>query len=232
MRCRRRCSSRRRRRAQIVISSVARGDGVHTLGCSAATEVKALRGEVPVELVEGRQRGSRHLWQLSGEHNASRVVLRCLGLAREELTEGGERVERAREAPDEDTRSLGRVAPRVASVEVTQHRGELSVGRGVLLECRRLEQRQLLVRGREARERAGGRPDGERDGRRASGDPLGPCARPRAASARGGERCQRTVRACDPTSAMKPSYATATSRTSPGRPQSRRDLRTARTSLR
>ena len=81
----------RSRRAQIAISSVARGDGVHALGCGGAAEVEALRGEVPVELVEGRQRGSRHLRKLSVEHNASRVELGCLGLARKELTEGGER---------------------------------------------------------------------------------------------------------------------------------------------
>ena len=136
-----------------------------------AAEVEALRGEVPVELVDGRQRGSRHLRQLSGEHNASRVELGCVGVARKELTEGGERVESAREAPDEDTRSLGRFASsREASAEVTQHRGEHRHAsaeldwKSVLLERRSHEQRQLLVRGLESRERAGSRPDGERGG--------------------------------------------------------------------
>ena len=120
--------------------------------------------------MEGRQRGSRHLWQLSGEHNGSRVELGCLGLAREELIEGGERVERAGEAIAEDTQCLGRVTPRVASAEVTQHAGELRVvsaeldWQRVFLERRTHEQRQLLVHGREARERAGDRPDGERRG--------------------------------------------------------------------
>ena len=92
----------RSRRAQIVISRVACGDGVHALGSGAAAEVEALRGEVPVELVEGRQRGSRQLWQLLLENNASRVELGFLGLALQELVEGGERAERAGEAPDED----------------------------------------------------------------------------------------------------------------------------------
>ena len=160
----------RSRRAQIDISSVARGDGVHALGSGAAAEVEALRGEVPVELVQGRQRGDRQVRQLLREHNASRVKLGHLGLARKELIEGGERVERAGEALDEDIRSLRRVAPRETSVEVLQHIGERCDARAeldrqsVLLERRTHEQRQLLVRGREGRKRAGGRPDGERGG--------------------------------------------------------------------
>ena len=77
-----------------------------------AAEVEALRGNVAVELVERRKRGARHIGQLRVQQQARRVVLGGLGLAVEELAEDGERMERAREAPDEDIRTLCCVARR------------------------------------------------------------------------------------------------------------------------
>ena len=77
-----------------------------------------------VELVKRRKRGGRYLGQLRVQEQARRIVLGGLDLAVEELAEDGERVERARETPDEDTRALRCVAPSEASVEVTLHGGE------------------------------------------------------------------------------------------------------------
>ena len=112
----------RRRRAKILIALVACGNGIHALGGSAAAEVVAHSGEVPVEPGEGCQRRSRHLWQLSCEYIARCVKLGHLCLALKKPIEGGERVERARESVTKDARALRRVTPGEARVEVAQHR--------------------------------------------------------------------------------------------------------------
>ena len=160
----------RRRRAQIVVALVARGHGADARFHRGAAEVEALCGNVAVELVKRRKRGDRHLGQLRAQEQARRVVLGGLGLAVEELAKDGERVERAREPPDEGTRALRCVAPSEASIEATQHGGKRRDGgcqldwQDVLFESFRHQQRQSPVRSREARERASGRPRGERLG--------------------------------------------------------------------
>ena len=58
------CVAVRRRRSQIVVTLVARGHGADARLRRVAAKVETLCGDVAVELVERRQRGSRHLRQL------------------------------------------------------------------------------------------------------------------------------------------------------------------------
>ena len=58
------CAAILRRRAQIVVTFVARGYGADARLRRGAAEVEALRGNVAVELVKCRKRGSHHLGQL------------------------------------------------------------------------------------------------------------------------------------------------------------------------
>ena len=63
----------RRRALDFLVAHVARADGADALGSSAAAEVEALRGEVTIELVERRQRGSALLGQLGRQQQARPV---------------------------------------------------------------------------------------------------------------------------------------------------------------
>jgi len=97
-RCRRRCRVRHRA-LHLRVAHLARADGADALDRDVAAEVKALRGEVAIELVERRQRGDGPLGQLGRQQLARRVVFGLLGLASKERVEGAERVEAHEKRP-------------------------------------------------------------------------------------------------------------------------------------